>query len=297
MINAEPDWSLYRTFLAVLREGSFSAAARSIGSTQPTVGRQMEALEERLQTKLFTRSQRGLAPTAAAQDLLPHAEAMAAAAAALHRVSSAERSEERGTVRLTAAELMGIEVLPPILSAFSRSHPHIAIELSLSNRNEDLLQRDADIAVRMARPAQNSLLARRVGTVKVGLFAHRAYVEAYGLPKTPDDFSKHRLIGFDRDTHVLRTSGGPAAALQHVVFNIRTDSVAAQQALLRAGAGITACQINAARRDPDLVAVPTSQFVFTREIWIVMHPDMKRVHRIRLLFDHLVGALTKYAKE
>jgi DNA-binding transcriptional LysR family regulator len=192
---------------------------------------------------------------------------------------------------------MGIEVLPPILSTFSRSHPHIAIELSLSNRNEDLLQREADIAVRMARPAQKSLLARRVATVKIGLFAHRDYVEAYGLPKTAADFSKHRLIGFDRDTHVLRTTGGSAAALQSTDFSIRTDSVAAQQALLRAGAGITACQINAACRDPNLVAVPISQFIFTREIWIVLHADMKRVHRIRLLFDHLVSALTKYAKD
>jgi DNA-binding transcriptional LysR family regulator len=297
MTTSEPDWRLYRTFLAVVREGSFSAAARSIGSTQPTIGRQIEALEGRLKTKLFTRSQRGLAPTTAAQGLVPHAEAMAAAAAALNRTSSGERTEERGTVRLTAAEFMGVEVLPPILSAFSRNHPQVVLELSLSNRNEDLLQRDADIAVRMARPTQNSLLARRVGSVKIALFAHRAYVETHGLPKTTADFSRHRLIGFDRDTRVLRTTGGSAAALKSEEFGIRTDSVAAQMALLRAGAGITACQINVARRDRDLVAVPVSEFIFRREIWIVLHPDMKRVRRIRLLFDHLVSALTRYANE
>src|SRR5215813_12649037 len=152
MTVSEPDWSLYRTFLAVVREGSFSAAARSVGSTQPTIGRQIEALEDRLKSKLFTRSQRGLTPTVAALDLVPHAEAMAAAAAALNRASSGERTEERGTVRVTAAEFVGTEVLPAILSAFSRSHPQVVLELSLSNRNEDLLQRDADIAVRMARP-------------------------------------------------------------------------------------------------------------------------------------------------
>ncbi len=296
---SEPDWSLYRTFLAVVREGTFSGAARRIGSTQPTVGRQIEALEERLGTKLFSRSPRGLLPTAAAQDLLPHAEAMAAAAAALRRDASGAKSEEHGVIRLTASEFVGLEVLPPILSTFSREHPRVVLEFSLSNRNEDLLKRDADIAVRMARPTQNSLTARRIGSVKIGLFAHRRYVETHGLPKTPDDVSEHHLIGFDRDTHVLRTGGdaAAAAALQQN-FKIRADSVAAQIAMLRAGAGITACQINVARRDSDLVPVlPNSQLVWEREMWIVLHPDMKRVRRIRLLVDHLTRELTQYVNE
>jgi DNA-binding transcriptional LysR family regulator len=291
----DPDWGLYRTFLAVAREGSFSAAARSLGSTQPTVGRQIEALEKGLAVKLFARSQRGLVATAAGQALLPHAEAMAAAAAALHRGSSAATEEETGTVRLTAGEHVGLEVLPAILANFAHQHPRIAIELSLSNRNEDLLQRDADIAVRMVRPTQKSLVARRIGTVKIALFAHRRYVRQHGLPKSPADLMHHRLIGFDRDMHVLRTTGGAAAKLQAKDFSFRTDSIGAQMALLRAGLGITACQVGVARRDRHLVPVPGP--VFEREVWLAMHPDLRRTRRIRLLFDHLVDGLTRYVNE
>ncbi len=255
MADIEPDWSLYRTFLAVARAGSFSAAARLTGSTQPTIGRQIQTLETTLGLKLFTRSQRGLLPTPAARELVSHAESMASAAAALQRASSGGASEQAGTVRLTAGEHVGLEVLPPILAEFARNHPRIELELSLSNRNEDLLRRDADIAVRMARPSQKALIARRIGSVKIGLFAHRSYVEAHGLPRTPSDFSHHRLIGFDRDMHVLRTTGGAAAKLRREDFAVRTDNIAAQIAMLRAGLGITACQVNVARRDPNLVPV------------------------------------------
>lgn len=294
MTKPEPDWDLYRTFLAVVRKGSFSAAARHISSTQPTVSRQIELLERTLGVKLFTRSQRGLVPTTAAQELVSHAEMMAAAAAAFHRLSTGEAREEAGTVRLTTGEFMGLEVLPQILAEFSLAHPGIELELSLCNHNEDLLRRDADIAVRMMRPTQSTLVAHLIGKVDIGLFAHRRYVEARGLPRTPADISHHRVIGFDRDMRVLQTTGGAAAALRREDFGCRTDSVAAQIALLRASLGIAACQVNVARRDHDLVPVLREQFMFHRECWLVMHPDMKDIRRIRLLFDHLVQGLTQY---
>ncbi len=294
MADVEADWSLYRTFLAVARAGSFSAAARLTGSTQPTIGRQIQTLETTLGLKLFTRSQRGLSPTPAARALVSYAETMAAAAAALQRASSGGASEQAGTVRLTAGEHVGLEVLPPILAEFARDHPKIELELSLSNRNEDILRRDADIAVRMARPSQKALIARRIGSVKIGLFAHRTYVDAHGLPHTPSDFSHHRLIGFDRDMHVLRTTGGAASRLRREDFAFRTDSIAAQTAMLRAGIGITACQVNVARRDPNLVPILAKEITFQREVWLVTHPDLKSVTRVRLLFDHLARRLKQY---
>src|SRR5262245_26646793 len=294
MTEIEPDWSLYRTFLAVVRAGSFSAAARQTGSTQPTIGRQIQALETTLGHKLFTRSQRGLLPTLAARELVSHAESMAAAAAALRRASTGGASEEAGTVRLTAGEQMGIEVLPAILAEFACEHPRIELELSLSNQNEDLLRRDADIAVRLARPTQKALIARRIGSVKIGLFAHRRYVEAYGRPRTIPDLSHHRLVGFDRDMHVLRTTGRAAAKLRRGDFALRTDNIAAQMAMLRAGLGITACQLNVARRDPSLVPILAKEMMFEREVWLVTHPDLKDVRRNRLLFDHLAQGLTRY---
>ena len=200
MTETAPSWGLYRTFLDVVRDGSLSAAARRLGLTQPTVGRHIAALERSIGAALFTRSQRGLLPTRAALELVPHAEAMAAAEAAFRRAASGEASVVGGSVRVTASEVMGCEVLPPILARFCAAHPAIEVELAVSNRVQDLLRRDADIAVRTRRPTQTALIARKIGTVRIGLFAHRSYIKARGLPKDVTDLAHHRLIGFDRDS-------------------------------------------------------------------------------------------------
>ena len=152
MISPDLGWELWRSFLAVTETGSLSAAARSLRLTQPTLGRHVDALEATLGAPLFTRSQHGLQPTSLALSLVPHAEAMASAADNLLRTASGEAEGERGTVRLAASEIVGIEVLPAMLGRFREAHPGIALELALSNRNEDLLRRDADIAVWMVRP-------------------------------------------------------------------------------------------------------------------------------------------------
>src|SRR5579863_6623222 len=149
---AEPDWTHYRAFLAVLREGSLSGAARALGLAQPTLGRQIADLERALGTALFIRSSRGLLPTDAASDIAPHAEAMAAAAGAMKRAASGGANDATGVVRITASEIVGAEVLPPLLAEFRRAHPGVTVELALSNRVEDLLRGEADIAVRMVRP-------------------------------------------------------------------------------------------------------------------------------------------------
>src|SRR5579863_7389052 len=197
---ATPDWDLYRAFLAVLDAGSLSGAARRLGLTQPTIGRQIEALERALGgAVLFTRSPSGLKPTDAALALRPHAEAMAAAAEALLRTASGAADEARGVVRVTTSQVMGAEVLPEILARFHEDHPEIAIELVLSDRQEDLLRRDADIAVRMTRPTQGALTARRIGVVHLYFYAHRSYLQKYGEPRSMADLvAHHTLIGYDR---------------------------------------------------------------------------------------------------
>jgi DNA-binding transcriptional LysR family regulator len=192
MAQGEPAWDLYRSFLAVLRLGSLSAAGRSLGLTQPTVGRHIALLQQSLEGRaLFTRSQSGLLPTEAAHLLRPHAEDMAAAAAAFVRVGSGNREETAGVVRLAAADVMGVEVLPAILSEFRSQFPSTVIELSLSNEMADLLRRDADIAVRMVRPRQKALLAKRAGKVTLGFHAHRRYLERYGYPERLEDLAHH----------------------------------------------------------------------------------------------------------
>jgi DNA-binding transcriptional LysR family regulator len=264
--------------------------------TQPTAGRHIEALETLIGARLFTRLPSGLVPTEAARRLLPHAEAMAAAAGGLQRAASGETRDERGIVRLTAAELIGHEVLPDVLTTFCAKYPGIVIELKLSNRNEDLLRGNADIAVRMARPTQQALIARRIGEVKLGLFAHRSYVQAFGMPKTPADMSEHRLIGFDEDQYVLRSADDGAPPPSRAQFGFRCDNAPMQAAAVRAGIGIGALHLNTARRNTELIRVLEKTFTFTREMWLVMHEDAKATRRIRLLFSHMAEGLTAYVK-
>ncbi|MBR0656594.1 LysR family transcriptional regulator [Plastoroseomonas arctica] len=289
MTNVAPGWELYRSFLHVVRDGSLSAAARGLGLTQPTIGRHVEQLEAALGTPLFTRSPQGLLPTAAALDLSPHAEAMADAAAALLRAASGEAGAEHGTVRLSASQIMGAEVLPPILGRFRRDHPGVVIELSLSNRTEDLLRRRADVAIRHFRPTQTGLVARRLATVAVHLYAHRAYAEAHGLPETPPDLARHTLIGDDLDGQTLRASGG--LGLTRESFAIRCDNDLGKLAMIRAGLGIGGCQAPVAARDPALLPVLADRLRWPLEIWVVMHEDLRASRRVRLLFDHLAASL------
>jgi DNA-binding transcriptional LysR family regulator len=293
MALQDPGWELYRTFLEVVRDGSLSGAARRLSLTQPTAGRHIAALEAALGVALFTRSPRGLIPTEAALSLVPHAEAMAAAAAALTRAATAQ-SSATGTVRVTASEIIGCEVLPPILAAFRRAHPGITLELVLSNRTQDLLRRDADIAVRMIRPTQAALRTRRIGDVRLGLYAHQTYAAAFGLPGTAGALAGHCLIGFDRDSLSFRSAGPAARQLTRENFGFRCDSDITQLAAVRAGVGIGGCQANLAARYPDLIPVLPDEFQFSLEIWLAMHEDQKNTPPIRLLFDHLAQGLKRY---
>jgi DNA-binding transcriptional LysR family regulator len=288
-------WDHYRTLLAVLDEGSLSGAARTLGLTQPTAGRHIEALEQEIGAPLFTRSAGGLAPTEAALALRPHAAAMAAAAEALVRTASGEADAVRGAIRVTASEIVGVEVLPPILTGFREAWPEVAIELALSNRQEDLLRREADIAVRMVRPTQGALLARRVGAAPLRLYAHRRYLEAHGAPKSLRE-AGHAAIGFDRDLATMRTLEQAQLPFSREFFALRSDSDLAQLAALRAGFGIGACQAPLARRDPDLVAVLENEFRYDLDVWVAMHEDLKSSRRMRLMFDWLVDGLTAYVR-
>ena len=289
------DWDHYRTLLAVLNEGSLSGAARALGLSQPTAGRHIEALEASLGAPLFTRSAGGLAPTETALALKPHAEAMAAAAEALARTASGERDAIRGAIRLTAPDLLGVEVLPAILTEFHESHPEVTLELSLSNRIEDLVRREADIAVRTTRPTQGALLAKRVGVAPLKLYAHRRDLERHGAPQTLAEAS-WAGIGFDRDTMMLRALAERQLPLTRDDFAYRTDNDLAQLAAIRAGFGVGGIQAPLAARDPDLAPVLEGVFRYELEIWVAMHEDLKGVARMRALFDALVEGLTAYLR-
>jgi DNA-binding transcriptional LysR family regulator len=296
MTDPDPSWDALRTFFVVMREGTLSAAARRLKLTQPTVGRHIDSLEAALGITLFTRSSRGLAPTSAAKALAPYGEAMASAAGALTRSAATEGDLDRGVVRVTASEIVGCEVLPPIFAGFRFEHPGIAVELAVTNRNEDLTRGDADIAVRMIRPTQSGLVARRIGLARIGLYAHRDYCRRFGEPRSLDDLKRHRLIGFDRDNSSFRSAGALADALRRENFAFRCDSDVAQLAALRAGVGVGGCQAGIASRARDLVPVLPDTFQVSLEVWLAMHRDLRANRRVRLLYDWLARGLADYVR-
>jgi DNA-binding transcriptional LysR family regulator len=220
-------------------------------------------------------------------------EAMAASAEAIARDAASETQEASGVVRLTTSEIIGAEVLPAILADFAAAHPRVTVELNLSNASEDVLRREADIAVRTYRPAQGALLARRIGAVPIRLYAHRRYLARRGVPDRLDA-PGHVAIGYDRDPQTARSLQELGLGVTRETFGFRADNQLAQLAALRAGLGVGACQTPIARRDPDLVPVPEAALRFELELWVAMHEDLKSSRRMRLMFDALVDGLGAY---
>ena len=288
-----PAWDLFRSFLAVLREGSLSGAARVLGMTQPSLGRHIRELEASLGVPLFSRASHGLIPTDAAIELRLHAETMAAAAASVLRAASGAKDELRGVVRITAAEVMGVEVLPPILAAMRRRFPGIIVELSTTNRTENLLRRDADIAVRSAPPDQDALVARKVCVIPLGLFAHPDYLAAAGRPKTLADLARHALIGYDEEPPYVRNARPLGLPYERGLFSLRTDNDLAALAAIRAGFGIGVCQAPLAQRS-GLVRLFSKAVDLPLPVWVVMHEDQRASRRIRAVFDHLAEGMAAY---
>ncbi|MHB2242354.1 LysR family transcriptional regulator [Pseudomonas monsensis] len=287
-------WELYRSYLSVLQEGSLSGAARALGVAQPTVGRHIDTLERQLGVSLFTRSQQGLLATEAAQALKPFAQSMQANAAALLRAAEAQGSGVRGTVRISASEVVGAEVLPPVIAGLQGQYPELNVELVLTNRVQDLLHREADIAVRMVAPEQGSLIARRIGDIELGLHAHRRYLDARGTPQTLEQLTEHALIGFDQETPFLRSARHWLPQWRREHFTLRTDSDLAQLAMIRAGVGIGVCQVRVAQRDPALVRVLAHPFKPRLTSWLTMHEDLRNSPRCKVTFEALLSGLEQY---
>ncbi|MES2016078.1 MAG: LysR family transcriptional regulator [Pseudomonadota bacterium] len=296
-MDKEPNWDLYRSFLAVLENGSLSAAARELGVAQPTLGRHIDALEEALGQALFVRSQLGYLPSAHALQLKPFAQSLAATASALLRAASAGEGEPRGSVRVTASEVIGCEVLPAIVTHLHTQYPGLQIELALSNRPQDLLRREADIAVRNVRPTQQALVARRLGAIELGLHAHRDYLARRGTPASLAALTQHALIGYDHETAFIRSMKHHLGELTRADFALRSDSHLAQLAAIRAGFGIGICQAALARRDPALVRVLPAAFAPPLDTWLVMHEDLRDSLRCKVVYAALADGLAAYLNE
>lgn len=287
------DWTLLRSFLAVVEGGSLSTAAKNIGATQPTLSRHIRELETALGVILFTRSAQGLDPTKAALGLVDDARAMGAAAEALNLKAQGRSQQLFGTVRITASVIVANLMLPTILAALRQAEPSIQVEIVASDTNQNLLRRDADIAIRMADPTQNALIARKLGDTPIGLFATRAYFDRRGRIASKDDLRHHDLIGLDRSDFLLRGFASYGINLTREEFALRTDDGMLTWNLLLAGAGIGIAQVILARRHPELEQVGAGIGLGALPVWLVMSEEVRSNARIRRVADFLASALTE----
>lgn len=284
------EWENQRIFLAVLRSGSLSGAARLLGISQATARRRIEKLEAGIGVSLFVRTPSGLVPSEAARELGEHAQAMDVAARAFNRRAGAGALAGEGKVRLTCGELFGAQVIPGLLVDVRQALPGVALELSVDDSLQALSQLEADIAVRLMRPTEARVVTRRLGALRVGLYASAQCIARHGLPSTGEDLAGLPLIGPDRreaDRCRLVEQGVFSAGMR---FDFASDSHPAQFAALVAGLGFAACPAQLAE-PAGLVRVLEGQVGFEVDVWIAMHHDLRRVPRVVAVFDGLSQAL------
>ena len=282
------DWGQVRSFLAVARHGSLSAAARELGLSQPTLTREIQALESATRLNLFQRTTQGLKLTEAGQALMDAATHMSDAADRFARQASGLSVELQGTVRVSANEIVGFYLLPAAVAAFRQAHPGVHIEIVISNRASSLSKREADIALRMFKPTQTDLVARRLPDLQLGFFAQRDYLARHGAPRDVADFKNHSVIGFDEATDFIDAAARFGYTFTREDFPVRTDQMLAQIQLLRAGAGLGATHLGLARRFPELVRILEDLPLPPLEFWCVCHRDVQYSSRIHAVMQHLI---------
>ncbi len=281
------DWGLIRSFIQTARDGSLSAAAKSLGVSQPTLSRNIQMLEQQTKLQLFQRSTKGLTLTEAGEKLIDAAKQMEDASDLFQRQTTGLSEELEGDIRISANEIVGIYLLPPALTSFRAKHPKVHIEIEITNQSTSLSKRDADIALRMYRPTQPDLVARRLPDLPLGFFASKNYIEQHGLPTSAEDFRKHHIIGFDKDMTFITAAQNMGFDLSPQDFDFRTDYLPAQINLARFDGGIVGTHVGLAQQYPELEQILDWLPLPPLEFWIVCHGDTAYNARIREMTQFL----------
>lgn len=290
-MNSLFDWSLVRSFLAVLEKGSLLAASRHLQLSQPTIGRHVAELESQLGLVLFDRNGRGLLPTEAAYHLAESARIMQSGADQLARNVLGADLGASGTVRITASQPVSCYVLPPLLAQMRLSLPDVQVELVASNEVSNLLRREADIAVRMVQPQQASIIARRVGKVTLRACAHQDYLRRRGVPRQPNDLLAHDLIGGDRNDDTLKGFAAQGLVVGREQFAFRADDLIVVWQAVRAGLGVGFVSEHLIRSDPAVIPVLPKLKIEPLPVWLAVHKEIRTSKRIRAVYDFLADAI------
>ncbi|MCY4336494.1 MAG: LysR family transcriptional regulator [Litoreibacter sp.] len=287
------DWNHIRAFLAVAQEGSLSAAARALRQTQPTLSRQISTLEESLNLTLFERGTRIMQLTEAGTELLAHVAEMGEAATRISRVATGQSQAIEGSVRITSSDAMAAYALPRCLISLRQVHPGISIELVPSNEISDLTRRDADIAIRHARPEQPDLVAKRLADIEISLFAAKSYLDQLGPVCRPNDFAEANFIGYQSPERLVPQISAMGFPVTKANFGITTSNGSTMYELVRDGAGIAFLPVIVAEGRLGLQRILLDAPSFNMDTWLVTHREIQTSRRIRLVFDHLASELAK----
>jgi DNA-binding transcriptional LysR family regulator len=287
------EWNGLRVLLAVVDGGSFSAAARALRVSQPTVGRQMAALETALGARLVVRRKRGIALTPAGEQMIEDVRRMGHFASEAARHGTEDVKEVEGLVRIAATEGIGALWLPHRLLSLRDRHPRLRIELTISNATVDLSRREADVALRLLRPKQPGLIARRVATLGLGFFAAPSYLDAHGTPRKLQDLARHDLIGFGEAGPLPPYMAWLRKLAPRERFVLVTSGLLAQQEAARAGWGLALAPTYFLSADTRLRRVLPRIKVPSVDVWLLVHEDIRRSARVSVVYQALVELLER----
>jgi DNA-binding transcriptional LysR family regulator len=290
------DWNLLRSFIAVSETGSLSAAARQLGASQPTIGRHIAALEAQCGVVLFRREANSHHLTDTGAALLAEALPMRSAAEALQRRLTGTDPSIAGPVRITASVIIGTLVLPRLLAPLIAAHPLIEIEIVATDAVDNLLRRDADIAIRMLRPTQLDLVACHVGDIPIVAAGAQSYFASHGKPQKLTELLTHRVLGLDRGDDILRGFAALGHPVDRSFFKLRCDSHLVLWQAIKAGLGIGFVQLPLVQAEPGVEAVLSDLALPPLPIWLTIHQDLRNTPRFRLVTDFLADALRDYVR-
>lgn len=290
------DWTLLQSFVAVGEHGSLSAAARATGGSQPTLSRHINMLERELGVRLFERAVSGAQLTQAGVDMLQHAQQMADAAGRLSLAAEGKMQTMAGTVRITASEVVAAHILPEMLTAFHLEEPNIAIELMASDETENLVRREADIAVRMYRPTQPDVFTRKVAEVDLGVFANPAYLDRRGRPEKMEDILEHDIIGYDQNRLIIDGFKTFGLEVERDFFTFRCDNHLVCWRMVIAGFGLGFNQVEIGEAEPQVERIEAAGIVGTLPVWLTAHAELKTSPRVRRVFDFLAERLSRHGQ-
>ncbi|MCP4070780.1 MAG: LysR family transcriptional regulator [Hyphomicrobiales bacterium] len=287
------DWNRARAFLVTAEEGSLSAAARALGTTQPTLGRQVDALEQELGIVLFQRVGRGLALTPAGLELLDHVRTMGEAASRVSITAFGRSQSIEGTVCISASETYAAMLLPPVIAKLRLAEPKISVEIIASHTTSDLRRREADIAIRNFRPTEPDLIAKKIREVPARLYATPQYIKKIGNPKHPKDLDSADFINISSGDIFMNTLNGLGFNLTKNSFPILSENYLVMWELVKQGLGIGILDGNIGDAEPLVRQVLPNLEPLIFPIWLVAHRELHTSQRIRMVFDLLATELAK----